>query len=219
MAFCCTGVRPNARLECPGGLTLHFWRTSSNQDVPPAQLEGLTKPIVLMLHEVNAHVSPPSNLKRRPGLFHVVSSSEPPHYNALVFTDEESRMSRFDLGLTFLARPPHHVPQPYPLMRDSHHVFTKLRLGFHERHQPCASNRAKQCGGLFAVGNCAQHMAFPRAKILRAIMNRMPIDAIGSCHKNTPNFTAHGEKEEEERLYKYKFLLAFENSVRDCAQP
>ncbi len=174
---------------------------------------------ILQIHEL--HASRPLNmgLLQRVGA-HVLQTHEPPSYNNALKTDDSRTMSRFRLGHGFLDRPEdHHVGAPYVLRRDLHHIYSPLRLSFAERTEKKAA--------VALVTNCGYGGKFPRAKLLKMLIRDFSVDSAGRCHKNT-NWTllpSDGyncsevstcwDNIEMQRLARYKFVLAFENSVCD----
>ena len=198
MPYCCTALQYGARIACGDGTTVEV------VPEPAGQYDA-----VMVVHPISAHEQPPPfPLPRGPRVFHVVDTMEPPGYSKHLQTNSKGFMSHFDLGSGFsgIAARRRHVPQPYVLLRDGHHIFARLRLSFAERTEPR--------GVVFAVGNCGGHGSFPRKGVLKELMGRMPIDSIGSCLRSS-NKSVNGEEQENKHLTRYKLIIALENSVCD----
>ena len=209
--FCCPGLRYGARLPCTASLDVEVVREADR-----SQLSRHERRVTVHLYPNDAHNSINGLLKRtvRGGagqvstrVVNVVASMEPPTYNSVMKTGDAGTMRKFDLGYGFKASA-RHVPAPYILMRDGHNIFSRLRLSFAERTEPRA--------GVFVVGNCGYGGNFPRRQLLQGLMKLLPIDAVGNCLRNTERRVGGGEPAEMANMSRYKFLLAFENSVCDA---
>ena len=233
-AYCCTALLYGATIRCPNGIDLVMQNKSQRIGTKYPSSRGIAHPLprhgrglsgiagewdlVLNLHEISAHRSH-NAMMTAPGL-HVVRTMEPPGYNSQLRTNSHEFMRSFDLSEGFLDRPSErHVPEPYVLLRDLHHIYSPLRLSFAER--------TENASALAMVSNCGWGGRFPRARLLRALIDRFSVDSIGSCHKNraktftgrsatcTSPFSYCVDEMEMMHLGKYKLLLAFENSVCD----
>jgi len=196
MPYCCPALTYGAKVPCNHGLAV---------EVVPAG--AARHDAIMIMHSLSAHEAAPRfPLKRPAKTVHVLSTMEPPEYNTNMQSGDAAFTRHFDLGTDFLAAK-QHIPQPYVLLRDGHHIFSRLRLGFGERNESRAV--------LAAVKNCGFAGTFPRARVLQALMaHDVPVDSIGDCLR-TSNKTVEQEDQENLHLTRYKVLLAFENSVCD----
>ena len=197
MPYCCPALVYGAQVQCNHGLTVEVVSAGA----------AARHDAIMIMHTLSAHEAAPHfPLKRLPKTVHVLSTMEPPEYNTNMQSGDAAFTRHFDLGTDFLAAR-QHVPQPYVLLRDGHHIFSRLRLSFGERNESRAV--------LAAVKNCGFAGSFPRARVLQALMARnVPVDSIGDCLR-TSNKSVEQEDQENLHLTRYKVLLAFENSVCD----